>query len=74
MATSQCRWSCGIPRPFPEQPEKYTGGLFVWIQPDGEVSTAPFGSDLGGMQISHEIDVNAQGQPVIRFPFTIPGF
>ena len=37
------------------------------------VLTAPYGTDLGGMQIWHEIDTNAAGQKVIRFPFSIPG-
>ena len=30
-------------------------------------------TDLGGLQIWHELDTNAAGQPVIRFPFSIPG-
>jgi hypothetical protein len=62
------------PEVFPGQPEQYTAGLYVSIQPDGSVVTTPFGTDLGGMQVWHEIDVNAAGQRVIRFPFLIPGF
>jgi hypothetical protein len=38
------------------------------------VFTTPYGDDVGGMTIWHEIDTNAAGQRVIRFPFSIPGF
>ena len=62
------------PEVFPGQPEQYTAGLYVSIQPDGSVVTAPFGTDQGGMAVWHEIDTNAAGQRVIRFPFSIPGF
>ena len=62
------------PQVFPGQPEQYTAGLYVSIQPDGSVLTAPYGTDLGGMAVWHEIDTNAAGQRVIRFPFSIPGF
>ena len=30
-------------------------------------------TDVGGLEIWHEIDTNAAGQQVIRFPFLIPG-
>jgi hypothetical protein len=62
------------PEVFPGQPEQYTAGLNVSIQPDGSVVTARYGTDVGGMAIWHEIDTNVAGQTVIRFPFSIPGF
>ena len=61
------------PQVFPGMPEQYTGGLQVNIAPNGKVSTAPYGNDLGGLDVWHEIGRNAEGQPVIRFPFSIPG-
>ena len=61
------------PKEFPGLPEQYTAGLFVTVQPDGTVLTAPYGTSIGGLQIWHEIDTNAQGKKVIRFPFSIPG-
>ena len=61
------------PEVFPELPEQYTAGLYVSIQPDGTIVTAPYGTDVGGMEIWHEIDTNAEGQQVIRFPFSILG-
>ena len=62
------------PQVFPAQPEQYTAGLYVTIQPNGTVLTAPYGTDVGDMEVWHEIDTNAAGAQVIRFPFTIPGF
>ena len=61
------------PEVFPGQPEQYTAALYVSIQPDGTLLTRPYGTDQGGMQIWHEIDTNAAGQTIIRFPFSIPG-
>jgi len=29
---------------------------------------------VGGLQLTAELDTNAAGDPVVRFPFTIPGF
>jgi hypothetical protein len=37
------------------------------------VLTQLYGTDQGGVEIWHEIDTNAAGQRVIRFPFSIPG-
>ena len=37
------------PEVFPGQPEQYTAGLYVSIQPDGSVcSPRPYGTDVGG--------------------------
>ena len=48
--------------------------LFVTIRADGSVLSAPYGRSVGGLQVWHELDTNAAGQKVIRFPFSIPGF
>jgi hypothetical protein len=61
------------PMVFPGLPEQCTAGLMVSVQPDGSVLTAPYGTSVGGLQIGYEIDTNADGDPVIRFPFSIPG-
>jgi len=61
------------PVAFPGLPEQCTAGLFVVVQPDGTVHTEPYGTSVGGLEIWHEIDTNAAGQKVIRFPFSIPG-
>ena len=62
------------PQVFPFLPEQYTPGLHVYLMADGTVRTVPFGTSVGGLEVTHEIDVNAAGQKVIRFPFTVPGF
>jgi hypothetical protein len=61
------------PSVFPEQPEQCSYGLGVHVQLDGSVTTQPFGTSVGGLEIWHELSTNALGQPVIRFPFSIPG-
>ena len=40
--------------------------------PDGSVFTRPYGTGTG-IEVWAETDVNADGQPVVRFPFNIPG-
>ena len=60
------------PAVFPNQPEQFTGGVRVDIDALGNVKTSNYGAGTG-MQIQVELDTNAQGQEVIRFPFTIPG-
>ena len=62
------------PQVFPGMPEQCTAGLYVHVQPDGTVITTPYGTDVGGLNIWHEIGTDADGQKVIRFPFSIPGF
>jgi hypothetical protein len=57
---------------FPNQPEQFTNGLLVHISPDGTVQTKSYGSGTG-MLVWAETGVNAAGQPVVRFPFSIPG-
>ncbi len=59
---------------FPGMPEQFTAGLLVQIKPNGHVVTSPYGNNVGGLQVWHEIGRNEDGQPVIRFPFSIPGF
>jgi hypothetical protein len=60
------------PQVFPHQPEQWSHGLNVWVLPDGRVLTRPFG-DSTGMTVSAEVGTDVLGQPVLRFPFTIPG-
>jgi hypothetical protein len=60
------------PGAFPDQPEQFTQGLAVRIGPDGDVATLPYGEGTG-MAIWAETGVNGAGQPVLRFPFSIPG-
>jgi hypothetical protein len=60
------------PYVFPEQPEQYTHGLHVRIEPGQRVKATPYGASTG-MRIWAELDVNESGQRVIRFPFSIPG-
>ena len=62
------------PQVFPYLPEQSTPGLHVYLMADGTVRTVPFGTSVGGLDVWHEIDTNAAGQKVIRFPFSIPGF
>jgi hypothetical protein len=62
-------WNPGV---FPDQPEQFTQGLAVRVGPDGSVATLPYGEGTG-MGIWAETGVNAAGQPVLRFPFSIPG-
>ena len=62
-------WNPGV---FPELPEQYSAGLYVRVKPDGSVVTRPYGTGTG-IEVWAETEVNAEGQPVVRFPFTIPG-
>lgn len=61
------------PQVFPGLPEQWTAGLYLTLTPDGSVLAEPYGASVGGLQIGYELDTNAAGQPVIRFPFSIPG-
>jgi hypothetical protein len=61
------------PQVFPGLPEQFTAALYVTVSPDGTVHTEPFGTSVGGLEIWHEIETNAAGETVIRFPFSIPG-
>ena len=61
------------PTVFPGMPEQYTAGLEVEILPNGKIKTTPYGTDLGGLTVEHEIVWNEDRQLVIRFPFAIPG-
>jgi hypothetical protein len=61
------------PQVFPGLPEQFTAALYVSVLPDGTVHTEPYGTNVGGLEIWHEIDTNAAGETVIRFPFSIPG-
>jgi len=62
------------PTVFPATPEQCTQGLLVQLAPDGQVTAEPYGTDQGGMQIWHELGHDADGRPVLRFKFSIPGF
>ena len=62
-------WNPGV---FPNQPEQFTAGLKVTVKPDGTVFARPYGPSIG-MDIWVETDVDANGKPVIRFPFSIDG-
>jgi hypothetical protein len=61
------------PTVFPGQPEQFSTGLLVQILPGGDVVTAPYGTPVGGIDIWAEVSINAQGQKVLRFPFSIDG-
>ena len=60
------------PYEFPTKPEQWTHGLYVVVEPNGRVRGLPFG-DSSGMTIWAETDVNDEGEPVVRFPFSIDG-
>jgi hypothetical protein len=60
------------PAVFPAQPEQYSHGLKVYVAPDGSISTRGYGTGTG-ISVWAETGVNANGQPVVRFPFLIPG-
>lgn len=60
------------PGAFPDQPEQFSHGLAVRVAPDGDVVTQPYGEGTG-MGLWAETGVNSAGQPVLRFPFSIPG-
>lgn len=62
-------WNPGV---FPNQPEQFTAGLKVTVKPDGTVIARPYGPSIG-MDIWAETGVDANGKPVIRFPFSIDG-
>ena len=61
------------PRVFPGTPEQFSVGLEVTINPNGSVSSVPYGASLGDVDISVEIGTNAAGRRVISFPFAIGG-
>jgi hypothetical protein len=69
FAVQVVMWNPGV---FPQLPEQYTYALYVKINPDGTVLSRPM-SQTTGMEVWTQLDTNAQGQPVIRFPFSIPG-
>ena len=60
------------PGEFPTEPEQYSHPLLVRIRRDGRIVAAPYGFGTG-MSVWAETDVNEGGEPVIRFPFSIPG-
>ena len=62
------------PQAFPWLPEQYTGGLHVYLFADGSVRSVPFGTNVGGLQVWHQVYTTPSGQKMIRFPFSIPGF
>jgi hypothetical protein len=43
------------------------------LQPGGQVASTPYGTNVGGLTIWHELDTDTAGQKLIRFPFSIPG-
>jgi DNA-binding beta-propeller fold protein YncE len=60
------------PKVFPQDPEQFSYGLSVRVKPDGTVTTRPYGEGTG-IQVWAETDVDENGQPIVRFPFSIPG-
>lgn len=61
------------PADFPQQPEQWTPGALVQVLANGTVKTRKFGKGTG-MDIWPEVFENEEGEPMIRFPFSIPGF
>lgn len=59
------------PEVFPGLPEQFSTGLNVQILNNGRLLTEPFGTQVGGVTVWAEKDVNAEGLPVVRFPFLI---
>ena len=60
------------PQVFPQQPEQSSYGLMVYVFGNGHFLTRRFGTGTG-MDLWVERGLNASGEPVLRFPFTIPG-
>lgn len=60
------------PEVFPQNPEQYTNGLAVKINPNGRIFTIPYG-EQDGMEVWAETGYNANGEKVISFPFSIDG-
>ena len=60
------------PTVFPELPEQVSHGLHVLVNADGSLSAVPYGD--GTISVWCETDVDAAGDPIVRFPFQIPGF
>lgn len=59
------------PGAYPSNPEQHSHALLVSVLADGQVITRNFGGGTG-MTVRAELGVNAQGQRIVRFPFTIP--
>ena len=57
---------------FPQQPEQSSYPVFVSVFSNGHFMTRQYGTGTG-MELWVERGVNANGAPVLRFPFTIPG-
>ena len=70
FAVQVVMWNPGI---FPNLPEQFSVGLDVTLLPNGRVITTQFGDGLGEITFWSEIDVNEEGQTVVRFPFSING-
>ncbi len=62
------------PQVFPSNPEQFTHGLVVRVQPSGRVVTVPYGTSDGGMELWAETYWDDRGRKVLRLPFSIPGF
>ena len=60
------------PIDFPSLPEQYSHGLHVRVGRNGSVSAVPYSTGTG-MTVWAETDVDVEGKPIIRFPFSIPG-
>ena len=61
-------WNPGV---FPELPEQFSVGLKVKLGANGKVTSEPYGEGLGTIELWHEVGVNAEGQAVLRFPFSV---
>jgi PKD repeat protein len=70
FAVQMLKWDPGT---YPLQPELFSVGLLVQVQPNGQVTTTPYGTSKGDIQISAVVSTNALGQKVLSFPFFIDG-
>lgn len=60
------------PEVFPGEPAQWSHGLYVRVNPHGGIETQPFGLPFG-MEVWAETDIDADGNDIVRFPFSIDG-
>lgn len=60
------------PVEVPDAPEQYSGVLACWLDLSGILHARPL--ETGSIDLSAAVGVDADGAPVVSFPFAIPGF